>query len=155
MIGSARNEGGAVKLGLPKGQDVVRLMNHEMQRRGQGDQVIRIYWAVSPVALEGVMDQIRTRLVELVAEMRAEMPEEADVPTADVATNAVNVILGKRARATINTAQSAGDGSTASVTPPTQSKRSAWVTIGAFIVGLAGVVAAAVGVAAWLGWNPF
>jgi hypothetical protein len=73
-------------------------MNHEMQQRGQSDQITAVYWSVSHVALEGVIDQIRTRLVELVAEMRAEMPDESDVPTAAVADNAVNLIVhGKKA----------------------------------------------------------
>jgi hypothetical protein len=110
---------------------------------------------MSPVALEGVIDQIRTRLVELVAEMRAEMPDEADVPSAAVADNAVNlVVYGKKAKFTVNTAQATGNGTASATTTPVE-HRSAWVKIGGFIVGLAGVVAAATGVALWLGWNPF
>ena len=156
MIDSARNGDGAVKLGLPMGQDVVRLMNYDIQQRGHRDQVMRVYWSVSHIALEGVIDQIRTRLVELVAEMRAEMPDEADVPSAEVATNAVNIVLGKKARATITTAQALGDGNSATATAtPVADERSAWVKVGGLIVGLAGVVAAVTGVAVWLGWSPF
>jgi hypothetical protein len=113
MIESAKKQDGAVKLSLPMGQDVVRLMNHEMQQRGQSDQVTAVYWSVSHVTLESVIDQIRTRLVELVAEMRAEMPDETDVPSAAVADNAVNLIVhGKKAKFTVNTAQASGNGNT-------------------------------------------
>lgn len=156
MIESAKGKDGAVNLSLPMGQDVVRLMNHEMQQRGQMDQVTAIYWSVSHVTLEGVLDQIRTRLVELVAEMRAEMPDETDVPSAAVADNAVNVIVhGKRPKFTVNTAQASGTGNQATATTTPPENRSAWVKIGGFIVGVAGVVAAATGVALWLGWSPF
>jgi hypothetical protein len=100
MIANAkRQESGEIKLTLPMGQDVVRLMNHEIQQRGDVDRVTAIYWSLSHVTLEGVLDQIRTRLVELVAEMRAEMPNEAELPSAAVADNAVNVIVhGKKAK---------------------------------------------------------
>jgi hypothetical protein len=155
MIKSAQKKDVEIKLSLPMGQDVVQLMNHEMQRRGQSDHITAVYWSVSPVALEGVIDQIRTRLVELVAEMRAEMPDEADVPSAAVADNAVNLIVhGKKAKFTVNTAQATGNGTASATTTPVE-HRSAWVKTGGFIVGLAGVVAAATGVALWLGWNPF
>jgi hypothetical protein len=156
MIESAKQRGGEVKLSLPMGQDVVRLMNHEMQQRGESNQITAVYWSLSHVTLEGVIDQIRTRLVELVAEMRAEMPEEAEVPSAAVADNAVNVIVhGKKARFNVNTAQTSGDGSTLTATTTPRESRSAWVKVGGFIVGAAGVVAAVTGVVVWLGWSPF
>jgi hypothetical protein len=139
------------------GQDVVRLMNHEIQQRGDVDRVTAIYWALSHVTLEGVLDQIRTRLVELVAEMRAEMPNEAELPSAAVADNAVNVIIhGKKAKFTVNTAQSSGNAntSTATTTPPPD-KRSVWVKIGAAIVGLATIIGTLIALAAWQSWNPF
>jgi hypothetical protein len=156
MIASAKKQGGEVKLALPMGQDVVQLMNYEMQQSGQIDQVTAVYWSVSHVTLEGVIDQIRTRLVELVAEMRAEMPDETEVPSAAVADNAVNLVLhGKKPKVTVNTAQASGTGNTATATMTSKEPRSPWVKIGGFIVGVAGVVAAATGVAVWLGWNPF
>ncbi len=156
MIESAKKRDGEIKLALPMGQDVVRLMNYEKQQRGESDQVTAVYWSVSRVPLEGVIDQIRTRLVELVAEMRAEMPDETDVPSAAVADNAVNVIVhGKKPKFTVNTAQASGNGNTATATTTPGQHRSAWVKIGGFIAGLAGVVAAATGVALWLGWDPF
>jgi hypothetical protein len=88
--------------------------------------------------------------------MRAEMPDEADVPSAAVADNAVNLIVhGKKAKFIVNTAQASGSGNTATATTTPGEHRSSWVKIGGFIAGLAGVAAAATGVALWLGWNPF
>jgi hypothetical protein len=152
-----RQETGEIKLTLPSGQDVVRLMNYEMQQRGQHyDRVTAVYWSLSHVTLEGVLDQIRTRLVELVAEMRAEMPDEADVPSAAVADNAVNVIVhGKKAKFTVNTAQASGATNTATATSnPPGEKRSLSVRIGAAIVGIATIIGTLVAVATWQGWNP-
>jgi hypothetical protein len=158
MIANAKGqESREIKLTLPMAQDVVRLMNHEIQQRGDVDRVTAIYWSLSHVTLEGVLDQIRTRLVELVAEMRAEMPNEAELPSAAVADNAVNVIVhGKKAKFTVNTAQSSGKANTttATTTPPAE-KRSVWVTIGAAVVGLATIIGTLIALAAWQSWNPF
>jgi len=155
MIASAKKQGGEIKLTLPMGQDVVRLMNYEIQQRGDSDRVTAIYWSLSHVTLEGVLDQIRTRLVELVAEMRAEMPDEANVPSAEVADNAVNVIVhGKKAKFTVNTAQASGTATTASATTtPAAEKRSLWVKIGGSLVGLATIIGTLIALAAWQGWN--
>lgn len=158
MIARAKQQdSGEVKLTLPRGQDIVRLMNYEMEQRGEYDRVTALYWCVSHVTLEGVIDQIRTRLVELVAEMRATMPDEAEVPSADAADNAVNVIVhGKKARFTVNTAQASGTTATAAAaTRPQAEGRSIWVKLGAALAGLATVVGALVAIAAWQGWNPF
>ncbi|WP_405910179.1 hypothetical protein [Streptomyces sp. NBC_00828] len=49
-------------------------------------QVLRLYWAVHPSAVEGVLDQVRTRLVQLVGELRAAMPCGQQDPTPDLRT---------------------------------------------------------------------
>jgi hypothetical protein len=158
MIEHAKREAkGEIKLTLPGGQDIVRLMNYEIQQRGEAyDRVTAIYWSVSHVTLEGVIDQIRTRLVELVAEMRAAMPDEADLPTPDAADNAVSIVIhGGNPRVRVNAAQATGTGSH-SVTAGTASERvGAWKRVGGFIVGVAIVVGTIVAVAAWQNWNPF
>ena len=82
------------------------------------------------------LDQIRTRLVELVAEIRAEMPDETDVPSSAVADNAVSVVVhGKKPKITVNAAKATGSGNTATATMTPAHQRSAWVKIGGFIVG--------------------
>ena len=62
---------GHVALSPPMAQDLARVMN----RSPTPIRIItELYWAVSAAALTGVIDQIRTSLVELVAEMRANTP---------------------------------------------------------------------------------
>ena len=157
MIEAAkRDKRGEVKLALPRGQDVVRLMNYKIQQRGDSDRVTAIYWSVSHVTLEGVLDQIRTRLVELVAEMRAAMPDEAAVPSSDAADNAVCVVIhGGKPRVSVTGVQASGNGSHSITVGGGTERASLWKKIGAAIVGIAGVVGALVAVAAWQGWNPF
>ena len=66
----AEEDGGKAKLSLPMGGDIARVMNADLS----GQRILSIYWAVSPVAIRGVLDQIRTSLTILVAELRATMP---------------------------------------------------------------------------------
>jgi hypothetical protein len=53
----------------------------------------RMYWGVSPAVLEGVVDQVRTALINLLAEITAHMPEGVDTPSPEVATNAVKFLV--------------------------------------------------------------
>lgn len=152
-----REEGGEIKLTLPGGQDIVRMMNYEMQQRGERyDRITAIYWSLSHISLEGVIDQIRTRLVELVAEMRAAMPDEADVPSSAVADNAVSIVVhGGRPRVNVTAAQASGEGSHSVTAGPPSEEGGRWKKVGGFIVGVAIVVGTIVAIAAWQGWNPF
>jgi len=147
----AEEDGGKAKLSLPMGGDIARVMTADLA----GQRILSVYWAVSPVAIRGVLDQIRTLLTMLVAELRATMPADATVPSAEAADNAVTLIVsGKRHTITVNTAQATQAGASASVTaqPPrlvhgfwTRSRR-----IGAFVVGVATIVGAVAAVIAIL-----
>jgi hypothetical protein len=151
LANQARGEGGFVRLGIPGGQDIVRLMNYEYQVPHQ--EVTRIYWVASEASIRGVIDQIRTRLVELVAEMISGMPGNADVPPRSIADQAVNVVVhgrGSRVHVTSAQADSAHEMHAASVTDDGHSR---WAKIGGFIVGLAAVVGAFVGICQWQGWG--
>ncbi len=136
-----------IKLGLPMGGDLVRLMNAENEQRGtRGQHIDRIYWAVSPTAFRGVVSHVRTSLVKLIAELRATTPEGHAAPSQDAADQAINfVISGKRAKVNVNAAQAFGTATTATVNgaaptePPTWT---AWRTVGAVVVGLATIAAA-------------
>jgi AbiTii len=114
MLASARRRGETtVKLGVPLGSGVVALMNDEF-RRGSRPQVIeRIHWDVSLVPLTRILDAIRTRLVALIAEMRAGTPAGKTVPSREVAERAVGVVIhGKGHRIVI---QQDSPGATATV----------------------------------------
>lgn len=123
---------------------IVTLMNHENPDPYQ--TVTALYWSVSPTAIRGVLDQIRTSLTMLVAEIRAAGPGGDDIPSRSAADQAVSVVVtGKRSRVSVNTAQASG-GSTAesSTTPPAEDKKPFWTwkTIGAAVVGLATIASA-------------
>jgi hypothetical protein len=109
----------------------------------QGQSVVSIYWQVSPIPVRGVIDQVRTALVELVAQLRegAENPEE---PTAEEANNAVQVVVhGQGHRVNVTTAQTGGGRTT--IAAPSEPKRPWWRT-GPGLWTIGGVIVAAVGV---------
>jgi hypothetical protein len=122
-----------VKLGPPGSQELVLIMNSSQQWSGH---IERIYWAVVPVALEGVVDQVRTTLTTLVAEINASMPDGAGTPTPEVATNAINfAVTGKRNR--VSFAASQDGGSTVATTAPPEDATRPWARIAwAVIAGL-------------------
>lgn len=133
-----------IKLSPPMASDLVSLMN------GSNDIPYRhidsLYWQVSHAAIRGVLDQIRTALTQLVAELRATMSGDDDVPSADEANQAVDVVVtGKRANVNVTTAHATGANTSASAgSGPAQPQESGfwtrWRRIGAFVVGLASIV---------------
>jgi hypothetical protein len=125
--------------------DLARLMNAENQ--SPYHHIERIYWAVAPMALRGVLDQIRTALAQLVAEMRANTSVGEPTPSAEAANAALHVLVtGERQTVNITHAHASGHG-TATVTPTTEPKRpSRWRRIGATVVGLFTIVGAIAGI---------
>lgn len=135
-----------VKMSLPGALMLGRLMDQQSGNPFQ--HITALYWSLSSSAIAGVLDQIRTTLVELVAEMRAGVGDD-EIPSADLADQAVHVAVhGDRARVTVTSAQAAS-GSTATAgegSPPARGFWTIWRTVGAFVVGVATVAAA------WFGW---
>lgn len=157
-----------IRLLLPGAAEVVRLVNHEMQQAGTyGQQVTTVYWVISHSSVVGVLDRIRTTLVALVAELRAVGVGEGQVPSAEAADAAVNVVLhgGKRHNVTVVTAHSTGGGTATStgagkrasnVVGAPSGSRGSWIKgPWGFVVGAAGLVGAYAAVAAPLGYWPF
>lgn len=131
-----------IKIGLPGGGDLARIINAETGNRYQ--HIDMIYWAVSPAVVRGVLDRIRTALIKLVAELRAVTPDGQSIPTEAAATQAMNfVISGKRAKVNVNAAQASGPSATATTTvehPPETDGRGFWTfwrRVGAGVVGVA------------------
>ena len=124
--------------------------------------IFRMYWQVSANSFHGVVDTIRTTLVSLVAELRS--AGVADVPTAEAANAAVQVVVHNAKRSTIqvNTNQLSG-GSSVSAQNSVQgdgdeksSKLPVWLTAPwSIAIGLATIVAGVAGMAVWLDWSPF
>lgn len=151
MARQAERGDGALKLALPGGQDIVVLMNSESV--DQFSRVERIYWSVSSVTLAGIVEQIRNRLVELVAELRAGTPS-ADLPSPEIADQAVHVVVyGKGNRINIASAPSTGDGTNEAQLTPSPDRMSLPKRVGACAVGVATIAGALFGLAQWQGWT--
>ncbi|MEU0315117.1 hypothetical protein [Nocardioides sp. NPDC006273] len=158
MVAAA--DGGIVRLQHPKMPDLVRYMNHQAP---YGQAIHELYWAVSDNSVLGVLDRTRTVLVSLVAEMRAAGIHGADLPSPEVATQAVNVVVHNAKRSVFNVTTAHSTGSSSAVAhgieePHGETQGShipGWIRgPWAFAVGAATIVAGVVGVAAWQGWNP-
>lgn len=148
------SENGAVNLSLPMASEIGSLMDKASGNPFQ--QITALYWSISGVAVHGVIDQVRTTLAELVAEMRAGTPSSSALPTAGVANQAVNVAVhGKRARVTVQSAQ-ASEGSSANVEIDDGGEHSPfWTTsrrVAVFVAGLASIAGVALAVAQVRGW---
>ena len=125
-----------VKLQPDGAQELVVIINAENRLNGHLE---RLYWGISLVALDGVIDQVRTALTVMVAEIRANMPDRALIPTAEVATNAVTIaVTGKRNQVNLASSQAGS-----SVAPATldEAPRHQWVRVAAgVILGLITIV---------------
>jgi hypothetical protein len=106
----------AVKFSLPMGADIARVMNYE---NGDPSSVVQeVYWSVSRSALSTVVDQVRTNLVELVAEIRAGLAGDTTVPSSELADRAVEIAIhGSGNRVILSTVRGAGDASASIDTP--------------------------------------
>jgi len=126
--------GDVVRLGPPHAQELVLYMNSQQEWSGH---IERIYWGVSPVALEGVVEQVGTALTVLVAEIHANVPDGTVTPSAEVATNAITfAVTGKRNK--INLAAAQG-GSMMTSTAAEEPRR--WArTAGAVLLGLVAII---------------
>lgn len=80
-----------LKLTLPGGAELARIMSYE--RRPQGIFVESVYWSVHVSSLQDVLDQVRTRLAQFVAELRAAMPPGAQLPTPEQVRQVVQQII--------------------------------------------------------------
>jgi hypothetical protein len=123
-----------VKLQPPGAALLVGYMNRESDMNGRIDS---LYWSVSTIALEGVLDQIRTRLAELIAELRSGTASGQILPTPAQAANAVSFVINGRGNR-VSIAQ-ATEGSV--ITPPHEESAPRFWTrarvVGAALVGLA------------------
>ena len=140
--------GDVVRLGPPGAQELVLYMNSQQEWSGH---IERIYWSVSPVTLQGVVDQVRTALTVLVSEINAHTPKGIDTPTAEVATNAITfAVSGKRNVIHVTSAQG---GSTIAM-PATTPDKVHWLRIvGAIILGLVAIAAAVFGLMQVQSWS--
>jgi hypothetical protein len=147
LVRRSQERGEPIRIGVPGNDLLAKVLSH--QANGHVD---RIYWNVSPIAVHGIVDQVRTRLVELVAQIKADT-SDLEAPASDVVTNALELaVYGRKARVTINAAQASGSGP-ATVTEPASKGPTWWRTakgLGALAAGSATIAAAII---AWLQWK--
>lgn len=88
---SARTSDKNPQLALPGWEYIAsemdRLSGNPFQR------IHSLYWVISPAVIAGVLDDVRTALTELLAELGEVMPEDQETPTADQATHALHVAV--------------------------------------------------------------
>ncbi|PKN82932.1 MAG: hypothetical protein CVU47_01175 [Chloroflexi bacterium HGW-Chloroflexi-9] len=138
-----------LKLSFPGGADVARMMTMEL--RNPFAVVHEVYWNASPTAFAGIVDQVRNRLVELVAEMRAGTPDHAAVPSADVANQAVEVVIhGKGNRVHVAPVQASGPSEVVVTRPQRHAPK--WALALSGLVGSATVVGTVSQVTGWHWW---
>jgi hypothetical protein len=70
---------------------MILLWNHQMKDDSQ--QVHAVYYVISTVAVSAILDRITTTLAGLVAEIRAGMPNDADVPSPELTTQEVEIVV--------------------------------------------------------------
>ncbi|MCJ1698032.1 hypothetical protein MT349_19790 [Rathayibacter caricis] len=147
MINGA-GSGNSVRIALPGERALAQLM--QQANRDPHLYISAIYWAVSTSALHGVLDQVRTRLAELLGELRAATPSTEDVPTPAQAAQAVSIVIhGRNAR--VQVAQSDREGSAALDSSPPGDTRGPFWTIGRRIWGaVIGLATIAATIIAWI-----
>ncbi|RPK23513.1 hypothetical protein EES37_37800 [Streptomyces sp. ADI91-18] len=94
--------GEALKLALPGAAELRTLMS--AQYRQQGISIEALYWSIDASALHGVVDQVRTRLTQFVAELRSAMPAGARVPSPEQvhrAVQSISIVTGDNSPVTI------------------------------------------------------
>lgn len=130
--------------------DLARFMNADSDNPYQ--HIESIYWGVAHATVSGLLDQVRTSLTQLVAELRASMSGDEAVPSKEAANAAVHLVIsGKRHQVQVTTTQATGPGSTATATAaasPEPEESGFWTRgrrIAAFVVGVATIAGAVFG----------
>lgn len=84
-----------VRLSPPGSAEYVLLMTQEQHQLGnEGSHITSLHWDISVASIEGVLDHIRTRLTQFVAEVRAAMPAGQQNPNPDQIDSAAQPVRG-------------------------------------------------------------
>jgi hypothetical protein len=88
---SARSSGKSPQLSVPNWEYIGQAIDAASGNPFQHIQ--SIYWSLSPSVIAGVLDDIRTALTEIIAELNVVVPHDQALPTAEQATHAVHVAV--------------------------------------------------------------
>ncbi|MGW3036445.1 AbiTii domain-containing protein [Streptomyces sp. NPDC001178] len=76
---ASHGEEKVVKIPLPAAAELARVMS--IERREERVVVESVHWAVHVTTLQDVLEQVRNRLIEFIADLRSQMPPGAEAPT--------------------------------------------------------------------------
>lgn len=97
---------GTIAYGIQHGSSLAAYMTHEARQRGDFTTIQRIYKTTHVTELVGIVEQVRVRLTELIAELRAGMHDGA--LTEGEARHAVSVAIGGNKNRVVVNAPSEG-----------------------------------------------
>ena len=90
MVDSAERANESIRLSPPGAAEVAALMN----AGGYGShQVTSLYWVVSASTVRGIIERVCTNVIAMVNEMRAGMGSGEKLPSPELATQAVNIVI--------------------------------------------------------------
>ncbi|MBT2611426.1 hypothetical protein J7I97_25000 [Streptomyces sp. ISL-87] len=117
LVARAR-PGDVVKISLPGAAELRTFMTRSEQYRKHRVVIDELYWGVPPSSVQGILDQVRTRLTQFVAELRSTMPNGSHAPTPEQvhqAVQSIQITAGDNANVTVTAPVAyAGSGGTAS-----------------------------------------
>jgi hypothetical protein len=135
-----------VQFAPPMSGELLLMMN---RRASDGTGIQSIYWQVHSSAIEGIVEVVRTRLIGLIAEIRAGLEPDEEMPSSELTEQAVNVVIrgrGNRVSVAQGTEQSDVVVDESRVGEQTSRGRKFFLTV----VGLAGIAAAVfAGIQVW------
>ena len=111
----------------------------------------RMYWGVSPAVLEGIVGQVRTALINLVAEITAHMPEGVEYAVAR-SCHERGQLPGDE-RAPQDQLFSASGRTALAARPPEEHPRRWLRTAAAIIIGVATIVGVFIALMETQGWS--
>ncbi|WP_406447110.1 hypothetical protein OG782_00150 [Streptomyces sp. NBC_00876] len=109
LEGLIARAGNSIFVAPPGSAEYVLLMTLQYHEAGnKGTEITSLHWDVAVASIEGILDRIRTRLTQFVAEVRASMPPGQQNPNP--------AQIGDAAERTFSI--SAGDGATVNINAP-------------------------------------
>ncbi|MEV3853103.1 hypothetical protein AB0J38_02125 [Streptomyces sp. NPDC050095] len=106
-----------LRMALPGAAELCALMSASPRYRQARVVVEDLYWAVSPSELHNILDQVRTRLTQFVAELRQTMGGDLDPTPSQVrqAAQVISITAGDNASITVTAPFAYADGSASAV----------------------------------------
>ncbi|MET8621684.1 AbiTii domain-containing protein [Streptomyces albidoflavus] len=142
---------GPILASPPGAAEYALLMSQQQTDLGMtGTEITSLHWEVATPIIEGVLDQIRTRLAQFVAEMRAQMPADQQNPNPaqvdKAAKHAFDIKAGSNSPVTINANTASADRggtATANTNEPAPAPVQPWFHRSSVLWTILGVVVAA------------